>query len=91
MDLVGMLTKSVKAAGLHMGLYHSLFEWFKFVFSIIILISSSPIFNQDQQNNLTTNTYVTEILMPELYDIVNSYEPDLVANFLHEMMNLDLG
>lgn len=34
MDLVGMLTKSVKAAGLHMGLYHSLFEWFKFIFSI---------------------------------------------------------
>lgn len=27
-DLVGDLTASVKAAGLHMGLYHSLREWF---------------------------------------------------------------
>ena len=27
-DLCGDLTKSVKAAGLHMGFYYSLYEWF---------------------------------------------------------------
>jgi len=66
MDIVGMLTQSVKNAGLHMGLYHSLFEWF------------NPIFNKDQANNLTTDVYVEEVLMPELLDIVNTYEPDVI-------------
>ena len=31
-DLVGELTDSVRAAGLHMGLYHSLREWYNPLF-----------------------------------------------------------
>ena len=31
-DLVGELTDSVRAAGLHMGLYHSLREWYNPIF-----------------------------------------------------------
>jgi len=65
-DLVGILTQSVRNAGLKMGLYHSLFEWF------------NPYFLEDEGNNFTTSTYVDEVLIPQLYDIVNSYQPEIV-------------
>eukprot|EP01132_Coremiostelium_polycephalum_P002331 gene2331-2879_t len=68
MDLVGMLSKSIKKAGLHMGLYHSLFEWY------------NPIYIADNNTGVPakTQTYVDEILMPQLMDIVNTYEPHVV-------------
>jgi len=49
-----------------MGLYHSLFEWF------------NPLYLKDFANHGETDLYVTEILMPMLIDIVNSYQPDIV-------------
>ena len=42
-DLVGELTAAVRGAGLHMGLYHSIFEWFH------------PLYLQDKANNFTTS------------------------------------
>ncbi|EFA80507.1 hypothetical protein PPL_07343 [Heterostelium album PN500] len=67
-DLVGDLTAAVKYAGLHMGLYHSLFEWF------------NPTYLQDKStgNPPTQKEYVSEVLFPQLVDIVNKYEPDLI-------------
>lgn len=38
-DLVGDLTNSVRAAGLHMGLYHSLREWYNPLFLEVCLTS----------------------------------------------------
>ncbi|EFA85298.1 hypothetical protein PPL_02299 [Heterostelium album PN500] len=65
-DLVGLVSKYVKQAGLHMGLYHSLYEWF------------NPLYDM---NNATTppvsDSYVTQVLLPQLYDVVNSYEPEV--------------
>ena len=52
MDLVGELTAAVRAAGLTMGLYHSLFEWF------------NPLFLIDQENDFTTDYFVTQKTMP---------------------------
>ncbi|EFA86148.1 alpha-fucosidase [Heterostelium album PN500] len=68
LDIVGALSKSVKNAGLHMGLYHSLFEWYNPLYIADVNSGSPP----------TTNNYVTQVLMPQLYDIVNSYEPSIV-------------
>jgi len=65
-DLVGNLTAAVKGAGLHMGLYHSLFEWF------------NPLYLADKAANFTTDAFVAGKTMPELYDLVNTYEPDVV-------------
>ncbi|KAN0003338.1 hypothetical protein ACTFIZ_009500 [Dictyostelium cf. discoideum] len=67
-DIVGELTKSVKNMGLHMGLYHSLFEWF------------NPLYLADAETgkNPTTQVYVDEILMKQLKDIVTTYEPELI-------------
>jgi len=40
------------------GVYHSLYEWF------------NPLWLQDKQSNLTTRTFVTEKVLPELYELV---------------------
>lgn len=61
-DLVGDLTNSIKARGLHMGLYHSLREWYH------------PIYLQDNANNCSTTTFVDEVLAPTLREIVENYK-----------------
>lgn len=65
-DLVADLTKSVRAAGLHMGLYHSIFEWFH------------PLYLQDKANNFTTRRYVDEVYYPQAVELNKLYQPDLI-------------
>lgn len=65
LDVVGEVTAAVKAAGLHAGLYHSLFEW------------NNPIYLADQATNFTSRAFVPKT-MGELYDLVERYEPDLL-------------
>ena len=72
-DIVGELAKEIKATKspttgqkLHWGLYHSLKEWF------------NPLYMQDTANNYKTRRFVKEKTMPELYDLVNKYEPELI-------------
>ena len=61
-DLVGDLTASVRKAGLHMGLYHSLREWY------------NPVYLKDNEDNCSTTTFVDEILIPTLEEMVTKYE-----------------
>ena len=72
-DIVGELAKEIKATkspttgiNLHWGLYHSLKEWF------------NPLYVQDTTNDYKTRRFVKEKTMPELYDLVNKYEPELI-------------
>lgn len=65
-DLVGALSESVKAAGLHMGLYLSMYEWYH------------PLYLQDVANNFTTSRYVDEVYWPQAKEINNLYQPDLM-------------
>ena len=72
-DLVGDLAREVKESISHQtqqpvkfGLYHSLYEWF------------NPLYEMDKKQNFTTNQFVTLKTMPELYDIVKKYEPELL-------------
>ncbi|KAK3612039.1 hypothetical protein CHS0354_021720 [Potamilus streckersoni] len=66
-DLVGMLADSIRRrTNIHFGLYHSLFEWF------------NPLLLQDEANKYETDDFVTSKTMPELYEIVNRYKPDIV-------------
>jgi len=66
-DLVGELRDSIrKNTNIKFGLYHSLFEWF------------NPLFNEDKANGFNTTSYVTTKTMPELYDLVTKYEPDVL-------------
>lgn len=65
-DLVGDLGKAVRDAGLHYGLYHSLYEWF------------NPIYNEDRRSNFTTQNFLREKVTPELMDLVTKYKPDVL-------------
>ena len=64
-DLVGELTASVRAAGLVMGVYHSLREWYH------------PLYLQDNDNNCSTTAFVDQILLPSLQDLSQRYQPDV--------------
>ncbi|KAK3760290.1 hypothetical protein RRG08_059408 [Elysia crispata] len=66
-DLVGDLGQAIrKSTDIKFGLYHSMFEWFH------------PLFLKDQANGFHTQEYVKAKTMPELYEIVNKYKPDVV-------------
>nr|CAD7401769.1 unnamed protein product [Timema poppensis] len=65
-DIVGDLAASVRKTVLHLGLYHSRYEWF------------NPLYLRDKANNYETQTFVDQRSMPQLYELVNSYKPDIV-------------
>nr|CAH8874540.1 unnamed protein product [Trichobilharzia regenti] len=66
-DLVGELAEAVrKRTSLRFGVYHSLFEWF------------NPLYISDRENNFTKQTFVEQKTMPELYDLVLRYKPDVI-------------
>ncbi|XP_046581904.1 alpha-L-fucosidase-like [Haliotis rubra] len=66
-DLVGDLANSIrKITNIKFGLYHSLFEFV------------NPIFLQDQKNHFKTQDFVKYKTMPELYELVNMYKPDVI-------------
>ncbi|RUS78019.1 hypothetical protein EGW08_014236, partial [Elysia chlorotica] len=60
------LAAALRRQGLRFGAYHSLFEFFH------------PLFLQDKKNNFTTQDFVRTKTMPELYELVTRYKPDLI-------------
>ncbi|PVD24700.1 hypothetical protein C0Q70_15185 [Pomacea canaliculata] len=66
-DLLGELASAIRArTNIRFGLYHSLFEWF------------NPLFLKDKASNFTSQDFVNSKTMPELYELVNKYKPDVV-------------
>ncbi|XP_056288587.1 tissue alpha-L-fucosidase-like [Pseudoliparis swirei] len=65
-DLVGELVKAVRKKSMYMGLYHSLYEWFH------------PLYVADKASGYKTQDFVARKALPELYNLVNSYKPDLI-------------
>ncbi|VDI33822.1 alpha-L-fucosidase [Mytilus galloprovincialis] len=66
-DLVGELATAVReTTDLRFGLYHSLYEWF------------NPLYLKDKENNFTTQNFVKMKTMPELYELVNRYKPEVI-------------
>ncbi|XP_071141224.1 alpha-L-fucosidase-like [Mytilus edulis] len=65
-DLVGQLGAAVREKDLKFGLYHSLYEWFH------------PLYLRDKRNNFQTQDFVRAKTMPELYELVNVYKPDII-------------
>ncbi|XP_013422200.1 alpha-L-fucosidase-like isoform X1 [Lingula anatina] len=66
-DLLGDLAVAIRnRTDIHFGLYHSLFEWF------------NPIYLKDKANKFTTQDFVKTKTGPELYELVNKYQPELI-------------
>uniref|UniRef100_A0A8C7DU22 Alpha-L-fucosidase n=1 Tax=Naja naja TaxID=35670 RepID=A0A8C7DU22_NAJNA len=65
-DLVGELGEAVRKRNISFGLYHSLFEWFH------------PLYLLDKNNSFKSQFFVSEKTLPELYELVLRYKPDLV-------------
>lgn len=65
-DLLGELATALRnRTDLHFGLYHSLYEWF------------NPLYLADKANQFQSNDFVTRKTIPELYELVNNYKPDV--------------
>ncbi|XP_033746824.1 alpha-L-fucosidase-like isoform X2 [Pecten maximus] len=66
-DLVGELADAIRnKTDIKFGLYHSMFEWF------------NPLYLQDKANNFSTNRFVQNKNLPELFEIVEKYKPEVV-------------
>ena len=76
-DLVGDLGQAVREAGLKMGLYYSIWDWF------------NPYWPEDEQPTTAAkrkqdlpvaglNKYVHEVMYPQFKEIVNLYQPALI-------------
>lgn len=65
-DILGDLTKAVRNENLRMGFYHSLYEWF------------NPRYLSDKRANFSTRDFVDNKMLPELIELINLYEPDVI-------------
>lgn len=65
-DLTGELADAVRNRSLHYGVYNSLFEWF------------NPMYLSDKKNGFKTQEFPRNKLLPELYNLVIRYKPELI-------------
>ncbi|KAG0717008.1 Alpha-L-fucosidase [Chionoecetes opilio] len=67
-DLLGELAYSLRSLvpHIHLGVYHSLYEWY------------NPLYLKDKANLFLSNDFVTQKTLPELYELVNLYRPDVI-------------
>ncbi|GBM85563.1 Alpha-L-fucosidase [Araneus ventricosus] len=64
---VGDLAKAIRnKTNMHFGVYHSMYEWFH------------PLYLLDQKNKYSTRYFVNTKTFPELIELVNNYQPEII-------------
>nr|CAD7392960.1 unnamed protein product [Timema cristinae] len=64
-DLVGDFSDAIRKTDIKLGLYHSLFEFY------------NPLYLMDKANNYSTRLFADQKTIPEMYELVEEYEPDI--------------
>nr|CAD7396349.1 unnamed protein product [Timema poppensis] len=64
-DLVGDFSDAIRKTDIKLGLYHSLFEFY------------NPLYLMDKANNYSTTLFADQKTIPEMYELVEEYEPDV--------------
>ncbi|VDI82402.1 Hypothetical predicted protein [Mytilus galloprovincialis] len=74
-DIVGDLAEAIRnRTDIKFGTYYCLSEWF------------NPLYLKDKESNFTTQTFVKTKTMPDLYELVSKYKPDIVwADMVDDM------
>lgn len=83
-EYLGDLSRAIRSLNAtRFGVYHSLYEWF------------NPLWMQDKQANLTTRYFVTEKVLPELYELVKyvhkENNKDPIINIIYKQYSLVIG
>ncbi|KAF5278145.1 hypothetical protein FQR65_LT03661 [Abscondita terminalis] len=65
-NLLEEFSNAVKKSSLKFGVYHSLYEWFNLMYV------------KDKNHNFTTDNFVVYKILPELYELVTNFKPDIV-------------
>ncbi|XP_020293551.1 alpha-L-fucosidase [Pseudomyrmex gracilis] len=66
-DLVGELAQAIRSkTNIKFGLYHSMYEWY------------NPLYLTDKRNNFSSNIFVTQKIIPELHELIETYKPEVV-------------
>ena len=73
-DLVGDLTDAVRAEGLKMGLYYSIWDWFNPYWPE----KDQPTRRGKPCNDETLEKYIREVMHPQFKEIVEDYAPALI-------------
>ena len=91
-DILKSLATACKAQGIKFGLYHSIMDWHH----PQAQANSEPEYDYQNHSNAEFPQYVENYLKPQLKELVNQYDPDIlwfdgewINDFTHEM-GLDL-
>ncbi len=80
LDLTKKLTDSVRKAGMKMGFYHSLNEWYNPLieevchYRLILNNYNAFYYIQDVKSGCNSTKYVDKVMIPTLKQLVESYE-----------------
>ncbi len=76
-DLVGDLTRAVRAEGLKMGLYYSIWDWFN-PFWPEIEHPYAGKKNESAEGSAARKKYIHEVMYPQFKELVKKYQPALI-------------
>ena len=73
-DLVGELAESIRAEGIKMGLYYSIWDWFNPYWPE----QDQPLDGKQIRNEAGLDKYISKVMYPQVKELVLNYQPALI-------------